>query len=945
VNAPIQDSLKIRLGAAVLALATLAAIVFGIINFQQGFNFNVPDDGVSWLNTPQGIQAWHVAPNSPAANAGIRTGDRLLSIDGIQVHAALDVTRRLWRVGAWSQLHYRIERGGRQFEAQVVSEPAARPASIENYLRIVGLFYLFIGLFIFARRWNATRAVHFYIFCLVSFVLYTFQYTGKLSVFDWEIYWSGIVARLLQPALLLHFALVFPERRSSSRWRGAKLAAIYGVPGILLLVRVLVAVQELGFMPSLQARILLDQLDLACLGIYFLLAAAVFVNSYRRASSGILRQQLKWVTGGALAGIVPFLLLYILPYFLGVVPRPWMNFSALSLVLIPLCFGYAIIRYRLMDVDIIFKRGLAYTAATGGVVAVYIAFVALVGALFHTAWPSGLAGEIIAIVVAAFLFQPFRDWIQARLDRFFYRDRLDYRRTLIEFGRTLSSEVHQDPMLASVMDRISQTLLVDRLAIFLEDEARPGTYRLARSLGVRYTGPLDLSFLDDEKNPFAKRILFFESARAAREVAPLVRQTLEQLDLNYFIPCRIREHTVAVLGLGKTVDGDFLSSEDIELLFTIAGYLAIALDNAQLYSSLEQKALQIERLKDFSENIVESLNVGVLAVDLDGAVESWNTQLERLIGVPRSEAVGRKLEEVLPPELLAEIAARSADERVSSLYKFHLRNRAGRSLVVNVSIAPLSGKSGERIGRLILLDDVTQRIRLEDQLVQNEKLTSLGLLAAGVAHEVNTPLAVISNYIQMLAKQLPNGDPRHQLIDKIVKQTFRASEIVNNLLNFSRTGAAEFTEVDLNSVVEETLSLVAHPFRTARVQVIRNLQTQLPAVLGSNNRLQQVFLNLFMNARDAMPSGGMLEVRTAGQNGSVEIEITDTGSGIPRENLHRIFDPFFTTKSSGRGTGLGLSVSYGIIKEHAGKIDVRSTPGKGTSFRLEFPAARKAVHV
>ena len=229
-------------------------------------------------------------------------------------------------------------------------------------------------------------------------------------------------------------------------------------------------------------------------------------------------------------------------------------------------------------------------------------------------------------------------------------------------------------------------------------------------------------------------------------------------------------------------------------------------------------------------------------------------------------------------------------------------------------------------------------------MVQTEKLTSLGLLAAGVAHEVNTPLAVISNYIQMLAKQLPSGDPRHQLIEKVVKQTFRASEIVNNLLNFSRTGAAEFTEVNLNSVVEETLSLVAHPFRTAHVQVMRNLQQELPSMLGSNNKLQQVFLNLFMNARDAMPKGGTVEIRTASHNGSVEIEITDTGSGIPNEDLHRIFDPFFTTKSSGRGTGLGLSVSYGIIKEHAGKIDVRSTQGKGTSFRLEFPAARKAVH-
>jgi PAS domain S-box-containing protein len=712
-----------------------------------------------------------------------------------------------------------------------------------------------------------------------------------------------------------------------------------------LLVRVLVGLRELGFMPSIEARNTLDRLDLACLGIYFLLAARVFVFSYRRATSGILRQQLKWVTGGALAGIVPFLLLYIVPFFLGVVPRPWMNFSTISLVLIPLSFGYAIIRYRLMDVDIIFKRGLAYTAASGGVVAVYIAIVAVIGALFHTAWPSGMMGGVIAIVVAAFLFQPFRDWIQARLDRFFYRDRLDYRRTLIEFGRTLTSEVRLDPMLASVMDRISQALLVDRLAIFIEDESHPGAYRIARSVGVRYAGALDLSFLDVESKPFAQGILFYESARAARESSPSVRQTLEQLDLNYFIPCQIRDHAIAVLGLGKTVDGDFLSSEDVELLHTIAGYLAIALDNAQLYNSLEQKAAQIERLKDFSENIVESLNVGVLAVDFGGAVESWNTQLEGLIGVPREEAVGRKLEDVLPSDLMAEITARSGDERVSSLYKFHMQNREGRNLVVNVSIAPLVGKSGDRIGRLILFDDVTQRMRLEEQVFQNEKLTSLGLLAAGVAHEVNTPLAVISNYIQMLAKQLPSGDPRHQLIEKVVKQTFRASEIVNNLLNFSRTGASEFTEVNLNAVVEEVLTLVAHPFRTGQVQVTRNLQQELPAVLGSTNKLQQVFLNLFLNARDAMPSGGIVEIRTAAHNGSVEVEIIDTGGGIPRENLNRIFDPFFTTKSSGRGTGLGLSVSYGIVKEHAGKVDVRSTPGKGTSFRLEFPVARKAVHV
>ncbi len=279
----------------------------------------------------------------------------------------------------------RSSAAAKQFEAQLVIQPAERPASIENYLSVVGVLYLFIGLFIFARRWNATRAVHFYIFCLVSFVLYSFQYTGKLTPFDWEIYWAGIVAQASAARVAAAFRPGLSGAPPGFQRAGAMLGAIYGVPGILLLVRVLVGLRELGFMPSIEARNALDRLDLACLGIYFLLAAVVFVISYRRASSGILRQQLKWVTGGALAGIVPFLLLYIVPYFLGVVPRPWMNFSAISLVLIPLCFGYAIIRYRLMDVDIIFKRGLAYTAASGGVVAVYIAFVALIGALFHTA--------------------------------------------------------------------------------------------------------------------------------------------------------------------------------------------------------------------------------------------------------------------------------------------------------------------------------------------------------------------------------------------------------------------------------------------------------------------------------------------------------------------------------------------------------------------------------
>ena len=938
-----KQNLRVSLGAVVLALATLAAVIFATLNFDQRTRYQQVYDGVTWLDTDLGVKAQFVEPNSPASHTAIRAGDILLALNEVSVSRAAEIARRLDRVGLWTQVRYKLSRNGEEFEAPLVTAPAKKPLVVENYLRVVGLLYLYIGLFIFVRRWNAPRAVHFYIFCLASFILWSFHFSGKLDTFDWEIYWSEIGARLLVPALLLHFALVFPGRSASKLRTTAKLLAVYVLPLALLLIHVSTALNALGFVPWLGAYLLLDKLEFAYLAACFISAGIVFYRSYREAPSGVLRQQLKWLTGGTLAGSLPASLPYILPTVFGLTPSVWMKLTVLSLVLIPLCFAYAIIRYRLMDVDIIFKRGLAYTAATAAVATVYFSLVALITYLFH-APATGPVGGMIAIVIAAFLFQPFREWIQTRLDRFFYRDRLDYRRTLIEFGRTLTNEVRLDPMLGSVMDRISQTLLVDRLAIFVDDSDQPGKMRIARSMGVRLSESMDLSFLDPARPEFARGALFFESPRAAKDVSDSVRLTLEQWDLNYFVPCRIREHTVAVLGLGKTVDGDFLSSDDVELVETIAGYLAVALDNAQLYSSLEQKALEIARLKDFSENIVESLNIGVLAVDLEGIVESWNTRMEQLFGVSRRDAVGRRLGSLLPQELAQEIAARGDREHITGIYKQRLHHR-GNHLTLNVSITPLVSKSNERIGRLLLFDDVTQRERMEEQMSQTEKLTSLGLLAAGVAHEVNTPLAVISNYIQMLAKQMPDGDPRQSLIDKIVKQTFRASEIVNNLLNFSRTGAAEATSVDVNRVVEETLSLVAHPLKASQIQIVKDLSESLPPVHGSANKLQQVFLNLFLNARDAMPNGGMLEVRTAADNGSVEIEIADTGAGIRREDINRIFDPFFTTKSNGRGTGLGLSVSYGIIKEHAGKIDVRSTPGKGTSFHVEFPAARKAAHV
>jgi signal transduction histidine kinase len=323
--------------------------------------------------------------------------------------------------------------------------------------------------------------------------------------------------------------------------------------------------------------------------------------------------------------------------------------------------------------------------------------------------------------------------------------------------------------------------------------------------------------------------------------------------------------------------------------------------------------------------------------------------MEVMYAKSRAEVLGQKLNDVLPANFMEEFARIRQTSGIHNLYKFRVQTPAGEERIANIAIAPLVTRDFSTIGRIVIVDDITERIDLEGQLSQAEKMSSIGLLAAGVAHEVNTPLAVISSYAQMLAKQVQGDDKKSALLDKITKQTFRASEIVNNLLNFSRTGSTEFREVDLNKIIHDTLALLEHQFKTAHIRVVGDLTPNLPTIHGSPGKLQQVFLNLFLNAKDAMSKGGELRVSTA--NGrSVNVRIADTGTGIAPEHIHRIYDPFFTTKNGPRnassgGTGLGLSVTYGIIQEHAGKIRVESKPGAGTTFIMDFPMMRKAVNV
>jgi hypothetical protein len=349
-------------------------------------------------------------------------------------------------------------------------------------------------------------------------------------------------------------------------------------------------------------------------------------------------------------------------------------------------------------------------------------------------------------------------------------------------------------------------------------------------------------------------------------------------------------------------------------------------------------------MREFSENILESLNDGLAVVNRDDRIVRWNRRLEELYGLRHEEAVGRRLDDVFSSGFFEVLrSARHESLEGGACYRVPLTTRhdPARRLLVNVATTPLRDSDGAIAGTIVIVEDISSRVQLEEQLQISEKMASIGLLAAGVAHEVNTPLTGISSFTQMLLQGAQPDDPKTKVLEKIERQTFRAAKIVNGLLNLARPAQTDAGPVEINAVVNDVLALLEHQLRTGRIQVRKEMAAAAPVVQGIEYKLQQVLLNLFLNARDAMPRGGWLTIATRvnGSGDAATVEIADTGSGIPADQMSRIYDPFFTTKELGKGTGLGLSITYGIVQEHGGTITCDSIVGQGTRFTLTLPLA------
>jgi PAS domain S-box-containing protein len=955
---------------------TALLVAAGILNFAQRLRHETPPwDGVRWADTKEGIIAETVEAGSAAARSQIVPGDRLVGISFDDEHYepvlhAKDVHIYLDQAGVGGTLHYAITRPSyppetRDYYADLSGLEATHKWTPRDlYINLIGLVYLFVGFFVLFRHGGrAPFALHFASLCLAAFVFHSYTPVGTYRDLDLAVAFLRNAAFILFPPLFLHFCLVYPERQQlfqNRRWRAALLYA----PAMLLLVLATFVFLRGALVPLVPPLRQVPGPSESFVGFFYKLSFAHFVvallasvfflvRTWSTAKSAVVRQQMKWLIWGSLLAIAPFTFLYAVAYLLGTQTDPWLTDAAvLPLILIPLAFGYSVVRYRLMDVELVVRRVFVYVFTTLAISLMVGAVVYLAGLYALRADEGANSGEItlgvvVAIVAMAaivIIAAPVKNFLQEQIDRLFYGERYDMRNSLLDFGRTLSATTALDPLLDSLVSRLQQVMNVGRIAIFVEDKHSSGGYRVARAAGLSAEMVVPPDFRE------MIRVRSAETGVVRTDDLDLIPETtgFVRRALHYYVPCVVRGRMVAVIGLGRAADGSLLSSEDVQILLTVSGYVAVAIENSLLYQEQGDRAAELKLLKEFNESIIESINVGLLAVDLDGRVTRLNSALEEILDISRNKAVGQRIENLFSEDFTDTLRQVLGNDRwrlsqTRNIYKIHTATFTGRTLVLNISIAPLQ----DHTGALVVLEDVTSRVRLEEQLLQREKLSSIGLLAAGVAHEVNTPLTGVSSYTQMLLGMLAETDPKHALLLKVRRQAERATNIVNNLLNFSRTGdATEFTEIDIGRVLDDTLQLLEPQLRGNQIEIIRAYDPECPQVFGNAGKLQQVFTNLLLNARDAITAGGSIRISTnPAADHSLMIEVSDSGMGIAPENVAKIYDPFYTTKGVGRGTGLGLAVSYGIVQEHSGHISVESNPGRGTTFRITLPAAHARVQL
>lgn len=882
---------------------TLAVAALGLISAArriaafQPVGFDAQRAGSAWAVTAVTVPT-----------VGLETGDLVVFVDGAEPVDRADLDRRLRREAESELLVLRSD------------EPATvrylrPPLEIDwAYLLLVlsGTAALAVGLYTVGRVPSQAEARLFFVWSLATGAVYLISHPPDLP-FDHVAriaYLTEELARLVLAPLTLHLFLVFPAGPQRRRpW----VPLLYAPAAALAVLQLDLLLGSEWLLAATRSS--LERLD--TLGLLHLVlggATAVLVL-WRRSRTFVAaepRRQALWIALGLAVGYIPFLLLEIGPRLAGWSSPPLVEaLAVLPLSLVPVAFAWAILRYRLWDLGLVVRDSVAtaVTLVVGG-----SAF-ALLQLAIDRHLPTALSDSrpllsAMAGLVTAGLLVPTQRGVRRRLERVIHLDRLEDRQALTELGRALLAEHDPEQLEQRLVTALRDGLGVDDIVLLL---ARDGHLE-DRSGRLR----VELQGIEE----LWRRPLIAIGPGVPGDPARALHAMLYEAALRYLIPLEARGERIGMLALGYR-QGEFpLSSEDLDIVASLAAPTALALENAHLVSALERRLEQVEQLTRRSDSILASSPAGIALLDAAGLVQHANRTFRTVVGM---QAVGHPIAEVLPVALPP---AGAGPQRLA------FRDPAGHER--HLEVARARGEFDGAIQDIVVVQDVGDRIELERQLHEQERLAALGMLAAGVAHEVNTPLTGISSYAQMLLAQTPAEDERHPLLLKVERQTFRAARIVRDLLELARDRSDGIEPIDVAQALRQTIDAVAHRAGEAGVAIEAQLDHSA-RVSAAAVEVEQIFTNLCLNAIEAMPSGGTLELTIETTAQLVVVHVRDTGEGIAPEDLDKIFRPFFSTKHGRGGTGLGLAITRQFLERIGGDIRVSSERGRGTTFEVVLP--------
>lgn len=660
-----------------------------------------------------------------------------------------------------------------------------------------------------------------------------------------------------------------------------------------------------------------------------------------RSTRGVERQQLNYLFVALLVpGLFATVTNLIIPLTTG--RSQFGQYGPLFSCVMIAMVAHAIIRHRLMNVRLVIRRGSVYLIAAAIAGAVFAVVIAVISqALGHRPLDGTLPLQVAVALAIALAFQPLKRRLQTWLDRYVYREAYNYQHTIRDASRTISATLDLRTLLQYLCDVSSRTLHPDFVAVFTRD-ARSNTFRLAVKKAL--VGPAEARhntqlpatdslpvFLVTSRRPILKdeigRTLLGSDADCAG-------QQLSSLGAEVAVPILSENHLIGFLLAGPKLSGDAYFTDDVELLATLANQAAIAVNNAQLYG-------QVVLANQYIENILRTMDSGVITVDANGQVAVANTTAEHLTGLPRSTLISLTID-TLPHPIASQLKATLSDGQPRLQVETTLPSDSNPLLPIVSSTSALRDEHGAIHGALIVFSDLSNIKALESEKRRAERLAAFGTLVSGIAHEIKNPLVAIRTFAELLPERFTDTEFREDFAKVVVSEIDRIDDLVGRLRGLSVPSPQAGGPIDICESIIDTLVLLRGQLEQARITVHRELEDPAPRVAIDAPQMKQLFLNLFINAIEAMGPGGVLTVRVGRRitpSGNwVVAEVSDTGPGIPEAIRAHIFDPFFTTKP--RGSGLGLAICRGITDAHRGILRAESNrSGSGATIVVEFPVS------